>query len=281
MATRARSMLDPELFEEDPARDTRFQVAERWVECTNMAEDDPRRIVEFLNRQMNEELNGLEALARSLRDFPDVDWEIRLGLARQCADEARHAAMFRKVLEQKGGRVGEYPVLNFQYRIIAKIPTLVGRFTVQNRSFEAGGIDAVEFGITKAREEGDDALVELFESQLADEILHVRFANEAIATLKQRDPKCILQMGAALTAASKAFREVMGKEGTEGVRYPVAAGAREEAGFKAQEIQLAADLSETLAIRGTPGPRDDAGGEAERSADPREGSRASERGPLP
>jgi len=257
MATREGSTLDPELFAEDPARDARFRVKERWVECTNMADDDPRRIVEFLNRQMNEELNGLESLARSLGDFPDVDWEIRLGLARQCADEARHTAMFRKVLEQKGGRVGEYPVLNFQYRIIAKIPTLVGRFTVQNRSFEAGGIDAVEFGIAKAREEGDSVLAELFESQLADEILHVRFANEAIATLKQRDPKCILQMGAALTSASKAFREVMGKEGTEGVRYPVAAGAREEAGFKPQEIKLAGDLSDTLAARRVAEPQGD------------------------
>jgi rubrerythrin len=247
MPALAGSSLTPELFAEDPARDSRFTVKERWIECANLAEADPRRVVEFLNRQMNEEVNGLEALARSLSDFPDTDWEIRLGLARQCADEARHAAMFRRVLEEKGGSVGEYPVLNFQYRIIANIPTLVGRFTVQNRSFEAGGIDAIEFGIEKAREDGDSALAELFEAQIADEILHVRFANEAIATLKGRDAKSLLHMGAALTAASKAFREVMGSEATAGVRYPVAAQAREEAGFRPQEIKLAGDLSEALA----------------------------------
>jgi hypothetical protein len=53
-------------------------------------------------------------------------------------------------------------------------------------------------------------------------------------------------MGAALSQAAQAFREVMGSEATEGVRYPVAAQARAEAGFKPEEIRLAADLSAAL-----------------------------------
>ena len=48
-------------------------------------------------------------------------------LARQCADEARHALVFSKLFQERGGKLGEYPVMNFQYRIICKIPTLVGR----------------------------------------------------------------------------------------------------------------------------------------------------------
>ena len=53
--------------------------------------------------------------------------------------------MFRRIFETRGGQVGQYPVLNFQYRIIAHIRSLVGRLAIQNRSFEAGGLDAIAY----------------------------------------------------------------------------------------------------------------------------------------
>ena len=251
-----RPPLDPRLFTENPARDSRFLVRDRWIECASFPPDDPRRSVEFLHRQMNEEVNGLEASAQSLCDFPEADWDIRMGLARQCSDEARHAAMFRRLLERRGGHVGQYPVLNFQYRIISRIGTLVGRLNIQNRSFEAGGIDAIESGIGHARDAGDRDLAEFFEIQLADEIQHVRFANEAIRALTKRDPRSLLHMGAALTAAEEAFAEVMGKEGTEGARRPVASQARSEAGFTEREITIAGDLASVVGAgqAGKPGP---------------------------
>jgi len=256
-----RAPLDPRLFTENPARDPRFLVRDRWIECASFPPDDPRRGVEFLHRQMNEEINGLEASAQSLCDFPEADWGIRMGLARQCSDEARHAAMFRRLLERRGGHVGQYPVLNFQYRIISRIDTLVGRLNIQNRSFEAGGIDAIESGIGDARDSGDRELAEFFEIQLADEIQHVRFANEAIRALTKRDPRSLLRMGAALTAAEEAFVQVMGKEATEGARRPVASRARSEAGFTAREIQVAGDLSSAIGAVPAGKPAPDPSGE--------------------
>jgi uncharacterized ferritin-like protein (DUF455 family) len=246
LAEQGRPPLDPGLFAANPARDARFVVRDRWIECAHFPAEDPRRTVEFLHRQMNEEINGLEASAQSLCDFPDTPWEIRMSLARQCSDEARHAAMFRCLLEQRGGRVGQYPVLNFQYRIVARIGTLAGRLNVQNRSFEAGGLDAIDHGIEHARETGDIGLAEFFETQLADEIQHVRFANEAVRTLASRDPRTVLHMGAALTAAAEAFAAVMGREGVEGARTPVAADARSEAGFTPREIQMAGELASAM-----------------------------------
>jgi hypothetical protein len=41
--------------------------------------------------------------------------------------------------------------MNFQFRIITKIDNLVGRLAVQNRTFEAEGVDAVEPAIEEAR----------------------------------------------------------------------------------------------------------------------------------
>jgi uncharacterized ferritin-like protein (DUF455 family) len=230
--------LDPSLFAEGPMRDSRFVVKDRWVEMVNTPTDHPLHEVEFTHRQMNEEINGLECSARGLSDFPDANWELRMALARQCADEARHVKMFRRLLERLGGHVGQFPVLNFQYCIITKAESLVGRLTIQNRTFEAGGLDAVSAVVEQMRARGDDHLELFFDSQLADEILHVRFANEWIRRLIHDDPRNLLRMGSAMTAAAKAFKQVMGREGTEGVSYPTDRRARLEAGFTPSEIDM-------------------------------------------
>ena len=204
---------------------------------------DPRRAVEFLHRQMNEEVDSLESSARNLCDFPNEDWEVRMHLARQCADEARHARMFRRLFEKRGGVVGQYPVLNFQYRIITQFDNLAARLAIQNRSFEAGGLDAITAGIEDARRDGDPELAELYEAQIADEISHVRFANEWIRKLSEKNPANLMRIAQAMKTASAAFVAVMGKEGTEGVNYPADREGRLEAGFTREEIELTASLA--------------------------------------
>ena len=231
------------LFAEGPARDSRFEVKERWIECVNLPADHPDHLLQFFHRQMNEEVTSIENSAKNISDFPEADWSLRMWLARQCADEARHAKMFRRLYERRGGVVGAYPVLNFQYRIVSNCPTLIGRLTIQNRSFEAGGIDAIAVGIGDARGHGDEELAALYEAQLADEIIHVRFANEWITAQTERDPRNILKIGAALTVAAKAFAWVMGPEGSEGVSYPAAGQERLEAGFTPKEIRIASELA--------------------------------------
>jgi uncharacterized ferritin-like protein (DUF455 family) len=233
--------LDPRLFAEGPARDGRFAVRELWAEMTNLPAEDPRHQQEFLHRQMNEEVNGLEIAARNLTDFPDADWELRLAIARQCWDEARHIVMFRRCYERRGGRVGEYPVLNFQYRITTRLDSLVGRLAVQNRSFEAAGIDAIQDGIREAREAGAQDLVDLLDAQLADEVQHVRYANEWVKRLVERGgAAATFQMVRAVSQADQAMRQVAGEALTS---YPVAEELRREAGFEPGEIEAVKDTS--------------------------------------
>ena len=239
--------LDPALFADGPARDPRFVVKERWRECVNLPEEHALHQVQFLHRQMNEEVNGLECSARCLSDFPEADWELRMWFARQCADEARHARMFRRELESTGGHVGQFPVMNFQYRIINKADSLVGRLTIQNRTFEAGGIDAVAWVADQVRAAGDAHLADFFDSQLADEIIHVRFANEWIRRTIRVYPRELLQMGATMTMAAKGFEQVMGREATTGVHYPTDKAGRMEAGFTEQEVKVAAELAHRAA----------------------------------
>lgn len=236
MSTEAAT-LDPRLFGPGPARDARFTVKDKWIEMFNVPEDHPERELEFFHRQMNEELNSVENAAQNLADFPDADWDVRMWIARQCYDEARHVQMFRRIFEARGGKVGQYPVLNFQFRIISKIPTLMGRLAVQNRSFEAGGIDAVKVATEEARQKGDWELAELYESQGADEIVHVRFANEWIKETIHKTPRAAMDMARALTVGSQAFEQVMGVAGTVDVDYLADVEGRREAGFDDSEVQ--------------------------------------------
>ena len=233
--------LDPRLFAEGPARDSRFTVKDTWSEMTNLAEGHPDLTREFLHRQMNEEINGLEISARNLADFPDADWDLRMAMARQCSDEARHFEMFRRCFERRGGRLGGYPILNFQYRMITRLDSLVGRLAVQNRSFEAAGIDAINHEVEASRLGGEADLTALFDAQLADEVQHVRYANVWVKRLTQRaGPRALLELAQAVAQVNEAFRTVAGSGVTT---YPVAEDIRREAGFGEDEIAAAKDLA--------------------------------------
>ncbi len=231
-------------FGSQPARDARFTVVESWAECANFPEGHPERALEFFNRQMNEELNVLENAARSLVEFPDTDWQLRMYLARQCSDEARHVSTYRRLLEERGGRVGQFPVMNFQYRILSQIDQLVGRLAVQNRTFEADGLDAAVFGAESARKEGDFPLALVYEAQQADEVLHVRFANDWIKEHVAKHPISMLQMASAMSRAAEQFQKVFSGGGTGVTKYGVDQKARGEAGFSEQELKVAAEQAE-------------------------------------
>jgi uncharacterized ferritin-like protein (DUF455 family) len=226
-------------FADGPARDARFQVAEFWADCVNLPPGHPEREAEFFHRQMNEEINGMECAARALTDFPDADWPLRMAIARQCCDEARHVQMFREALESRGGHVGQSPVLNFQYRIITRIDDLCGRLAVQNRSFEVEGVDAIEPEIAAAAERGDPTMAHRYDAQLADEIGHVRFANEYLAQVMARDPGAVMRVGRALNYAFEAFAYVMGQHAMASVSYGINEQGRREAGFREEEIAQA------------------------------------------
>jgi uncharacterized ferritin-like protein (DUF455 family) len=232
--------LDPALFASGPTREARFTVVDHWSECSNFPKGHPEKEIEFFHRQMHEELCSVENAARNLADFPDANWEVRMCIARQCSDEARHVLMFRRLCEKRGGSVGRWPVMNFQYRICTNINSLIGRLAVQNRTFEAGGIDAVTVAAQDARERGDLELASLYEMQGADEIQHVRFANDWIRAETRKDPRMILRMAGALHAGAEAFRQVMGEEAVQ-VEYGADSSGRREAGFDEEEVRVAAE----------------------------------------
>ena len=151
--------------------------------------------------------------------------------------------MFRGLFLRRGGVLGEFPVMNFQYRIICALDSLIARLAVQNRTFEAEGIDAIQFGIREARRLGDEELAELFEGQFADEIQHVRVANEYIQQCVRKEPRLALRIASALSAAQQVFEQVFGKVGSAVFKYAPSEQGRLEAGFAPEEIEAAVRMA--------------------------------------
>jgi len=196
--------LDPRLFAPGPARDRRFEVKDTWEEMANFAEGDPELTTEFLHRQMNEEINGLEISARNLADYPDADWELRMAMARQCWDEARHIAVLHRRLVEKGGKKGDFPISAFEWSVTCAIPDLAGRLASQNRTFEAGAMDVVGGNVDAWRKVGDEETAEVLEGILADEIQHVRFANRWIKWFVEQDKRVLLRVAMAVRFVAEA-----------------------------------------------------------------------------
>lgn len=182
----------------DPARESCFTVVNTDDEMVDWPGMDGPAGREKLHRHMNIEMGAMETAARSLVEFPDAPWELRMQLARQASDEARHVQMLYRRLQELGGHKGEFPIANVEWGVTGLIDNLAGRLAIQNRTFEAGLVDLLGLLRSKWRDVGDPATAEILEGILADEITHVRFANRWIRRLSETDPRVLLQVARAI-----------------------------------------------------------------------------------
>lgn len=214
-----------------PAREACFRVITDQADKARFPEGTPEHDREILHADVNEEIQSLEIAAQSLVDFPDAPWAVRIHLARQCWDETRHARAFLHRLLELGGRKGEFPIINQEWGVVCMFDSLVGRLAVQNRMFEAGSLDVFkEVAILSARG-GDHATAEIVESVVADEVQHVRFANEWLERLKREEPPALLKAVAAMSAA-RAWAVALRPPGVQ-VEHPIPVNFedRRDAGF--------------------------------------------------
>jgi uncharacterized ferritin-like protein (DUF455 family) len=203
----------------DPAREACFAVVQTDAEMHERAGMSELARRERIHRHMNNEVGSLEIAAQSLADFPDAPWELRLQLARQCWDETRHVRLLHRRLLEMGGRKGEFPVANFEWSVTCMLNSLPGRLAVQNRTFEAGQMDLVGKATSEWRAAGDDRTAEMLEGILADEIQHVRFANQWIRRMARQDRRVLLEVAHAvrfLASVSAALAPLAGESNAVG-----------------------------------------------------------------
>jgi bacterioferritin (cytochrome b1) len=196
----------------DPAREPCFRCVDLDSQMEGWPDMSDRARRERLHRHMNNELGALEIAAQCVADYPDAPWPLRMLLARQAADEARHASALLRRLVELGGEKGEFPVANYEWGVTMMLDDLPGRLAVQNRTFEAGLIDILGTMREVWREAGDDVTADVLDGILADEIVHVRFANRWIRSMTELEPRLLLKVAMAVhmlarTNAAVAIRE--------------------------------------------------------------------------
>jgi uncharacterized ferritin-like protein (DUF455 family) len=182
----------------DPAREECFAIAHLHKDMHDYAGMSEVSRRQRLHRHMHNEMQSLEIAAQSLADFPEAPWELRMQLARQCWDETRHAALLYRRLQEIGGRKGEFPVMNYEWGVTGMVDTLAARLALQNRTFEGGEMDLLRGLVSQWKAAGDDRTAEIMDALLADEVQHVRFANQWLKQMAREDPRVLLKVAAAV-----------------------------------------------------------------------------------
>ena len=142
------------------------------------------------------EIQALEGAGRTCWDFevgsgngegiPEVPFELKLDMARQCWDEARHCEISIKLSGHMGTELGEFSENTFLYEAACN-PDPVLRLTGVNRALEGLAIDV----FNTMREFGDvagDPVLEFCEDwMLADEVTHVKMGSDWLRRLTAND----------------------------------------------------------------------------------------------
>ncbi len=181
------------------------------------------------------ELQALEAAGRTLWDFPDLPWEFKMNMARQCWDEARHVQVYEKLLEHVGGEVGENPENTFLFEVsCADDPVL--RVAGVNRCLEGLACDAFRSLIDYGKSVDDEVIAQAVDFVLADELTHVRFGSDWVRRFTRDDPE--------RARATRDFQHETDRRFAFGGGRSVAREERLEAGFSEEELDK---LDEILA----------------------------------
>jgi uncharacterized ferritin-like protein (DUF455 family) len=195
------------------------------------------------------EIQALEGAGRTAWDFDtgsgreEVPFELKLDMARQCWDEARHCEISVKLGEWMGTEIGEFSESTFLYEAACN-PDPVLRLTGVNRALEGLAIDVFntmrEFG-----EISGDPVLEFAEDwMLADEVTHVKMGSDWLRRLTAKDPERREQALEFQRIVDKLF-SLGGLRGEKDINpIQLARRFREMAGFDTAEIDEIAELAD-------------------------------------
>jgi uncharacterized ferritin-like protein (DUF455 family) len=140
------------------------------------------------------EIQALEGAGRTCWDFDTGDgreeapFALKLDMARQCWDEARHVEISIKLADHMGSEIGEFGEQVLLYEAACN-PDPVLRLTGVNRALEGLAIDVFntmkEYGSLTT-----DPVLEFCEDwMLADEVTHVKMGSDWLRRLTDTDPE--------------------------------------------------------------------------------------------
>ena len=165
----------PFWFSDDPAEHLgRYDAEDEWS-------------VEGFRHKFHQLLYGevetTDRMGKMLAEFPDLPWEMRVELAHQMWDEARHIEIVAKVVEDElGGELG-YGPWSLVWWWMQNEDDPLRRLTVTNCWAERNLMRTLRQWRTEAERRGMSRIAELCDYLQADERMHVRLATDWIRQL--------------------------------------------------------------------------------------------------
>ena len=194
------------------------------------------------------EIQALEGAGRTCWDFDtgegrdEAPFLLKLDMARQCWDEARHVEISVKLAEHMGSYIGEFAEQTMLYEAACNTDPVL-RLTGVNRALEGLAIDVFKTMRDVGDSFGDPVLFFCEDWMLADEVTHVKMGSDWLRRLTADDPERQKQALDFQKAVDKLFS--FGGFRGEQDENPVhlARNFRRLAGFSDDEITELVDIA--------------------------------------
>src|SRR3954452_2785121 len=192
------------------------------------------------------EIQALEGAGRTAFDFEspgEIPFQLKLDMARQCWDEARHVEISIKLGDHMGSEVGEYGESTFLFQAACHNDP-VFRLAGVNRALEGLAIDVFTSMRDFAETMGDPVLWFCEDWMLADEVTHVKMGSRWLREVTEDDPdrrKRALEFQRTVDGLFN-FRGARSEDADAAIR--LARKLREMAGFSSQEIDAIAAMAD-------------------------------------
>lgn len=145
---------------------------------------DPRKRATAHHIMGNHELQALEVMAWTLREFPDAPREFRSGMLDVIADEQRHTRMHVERARILGLEFGDLPVNGYIWKKAMSFQTVLDYLAGLPLLFEGRNLDhTLEFA-AEFEAVGDERSAALMRTIHRDEIRHVAFGIDWLRRLK-------------------------------------------------------------------------------------------------
>jgi uncharacterized ferritin-like protein (DUF455 family) len=191
------------------------------------------------------EIQALEGAGRTCHDFEtgtEAPFELKLDMARQAWDEARHVEISIKLSEWMGTEIGQYAENTVLFEAACSNDPVL-RLAGVNRALEGLAIDV----FTTMKEFGDiagDPYLEFCEDwMLADEVTHVKMGSDWLRRITENDPERRKKALEFQSVVDKIFSYGGTRSDSQESPIGLARRFRELAGFTDDEVDEIADVS--------------------------------------
>ena len=194
------------------------------------------------------EIQALEGAGRTAHDFEagdgsgdTVPFELKLDMARQAWDEARHVEISAKLSDWMGTELGQFAENTVLFQAACSDDPIL-RLAGVNRALEGLAIDV----FTQMKEFGNmagDPYLEFCEDwMLADEVTHVKMGSDWLRKVTEKDPERRAKALEFQQVVDKLFSFGGARGDTEDSPIQLARRFRELAGFTDDEVDKIAEM---------------------------------------